>query len=82
MSDHGYSGSEYERLNLQVCRVIGAQAAVEQALDRARNVKSTPKWLLSYLESARERLPGLSTDLATMRDQNRDFSIRSKKEAS
>lgn len=64
----GYYDSEFHRLNLQVCRVIGAQAAVDQALERARSVKSTPKWMIAYLESAAERLPGLSADLATLRD--------------
>lgn len=64
----GYWDSEYHRLNIQVARVIGAQASVDQALARARLVKSTPKWMLAYLESAAERLPGLSADLATMRD--------------
>lgn len=63
-----YYASEYHRLNIQVCRVIGAQASVVQALERARAVKSSPKWLIAYLESAAERLPGLSTDLAAMRD--------------
>lgn len=64
----GYDASEYHRLNMQVARVTGAKAAVDQALERAREVKSIPKWMIRYLESAAERLPGLSTDLATLRD--------------
>lgn len=63
-----YFKSEYHRLNIQVARVIGAQASVNQALERARNVKSIPKWLIWYLEGASERLPGLSKDLAAYRD--------------
>lgn len=63
-----YYASEYHRLNMQVCRVIGANAAIDQALERARSVKSTPKWMIEYLESAAERLPGLSIDLAVLRD--------------
>lgn len=70
-----YYASEYHRLNIQVARVIGAQASVDQALERARKVKGTPKWMLMYLESARERLPGISTDLATLRDQCHDAHI-------
>jgi hypothetical protein len=64
----GFFESEYHRRNLQVARVIGAKAAVDLALDRARELKRCPKWLLQYLESAHERLPGLSTDLAAYRD--------------
>lgn len=73
MSD--YYASEYHRLNMQVARVIGAQAAVDQALDRARGVKSIPKWMIQYLESAAERLPGLSADLAVLRDGCCDADI-------
>ena len=64
----GYWDSEYHRLNVQVARAIGALASVNLALERARAVKSTPKWMIFYLESAAERLPGLSADLAVMRD--------------
>lgn len=70
-----YYASEYHRLNMQVCRVIGAQAAVDQALQRARSVKGTPKWMLAYLERAAERLPGLSADLAAHRDACHDAHI-------
>lgn len=63
-----FFASEYHRLNMQVARVTGAKASVDQALERAREVKSIPKWMIRYLESAAERLPGLSTDLATLRD--------------
>lgn len=70
-----YYDSEYHRLNIQVCRVIGAKAAVDLALERARSVKSTPKWMLDYLESAAERLPGLSADLAAHRDACADAHI-------
>ena len=63
-----FFASEYHRLNMQVARVIGAKASVDQALERAREVKSIPKWMIRYLESAAERLPGLSGDLATLRD--------------
>ena len=70
-----YYASEYHRLNIQVARVIGAQASVDQALERAREVKSTPKWMLRYLENAAERLPGLSADLAALRDQCHDAHI-------
>ena len=70
-----YYASEYHRLNIQVARVIGAKASVDQALERARKVKSTPKWMLRYLENAAERLPGLSTDLARLRDQCHDAHI-------
>jgi len=73
MSD--YFDSEYHRLNRQVCRVIGAKAAVDQALDRARKMKSMPKWMVCYLESAAERLPGISEDLAAMRDTCRDADM-------
>jgi hypothetical protein len=57
---------------MQVARVIGAEAAVTQALDRARGVKSIPQWMIRYLESAAERLPGLSSDLAAWRDLSPD----------
>lgn len=63
-----YYATEYHRRNMQVCRVVGAQASVDQALERARSVKSTPQWMIRFLESAAERLPGLSTDLAAWRD--------------
>jgi hypothetical protein len=66
---------------MQVARVIGAQASVYQALERAREVKGTPKWMIRYLESAAERLPGLSTDLATLRDQCHDAHIWKSKPA-
>ncbi len=63
-----YLSTEYHRRNMQVARVCGANAAVVQALDRASRVKSIPKWLIYYLESANERLPGLQHDLAAWRD--------------
>lgn len=63
-----YYASEYHRRNMQVARVCGAQAAVDQALDRALKVKSIPVWLIAYLESAAHRLPGLQHDLAKWRD--------------
>ena len=63
-----YYASEYHRRNIQVCRVVGAKASVDQALDRALTVKGVPKWLIAYLKSAAERLPGLSSDLARWRD--------------
>ncbi len=63
-----YLATEYHRRNMQVARVCGAQAAVDRALERARSVKSVPKWLIAYLESAAERLPGIQHDLAAWRD--------------
>jgi len=68
MGKHPYFETEHHRLNLQVCRVIGAQAAIDRALERARSVQSMPKWMIRYLENAQERLPGISTDLVAMRD--------------
>jgi hypothetical protein len=67
-----YYATEYHRRNIQVARVCGAQAAVDQALERARAVKGTPKWLIAYLESAADRLPGLQSDLAAWRDLAQD----------
>ena len=63
-----YYATEYHRRNMQVARVCGAQAAVDQALERALTVKSIPAWLIAYLESAAKRLPGLQHDLAAWRD--------------
>jgi len=63
-----YYASEYHRRNMQVARVCGAQASVDQALERALTVKSIPVWLIAYLESAANRLPGLQHDLAAWRD--------------
>lgn len=63
-----YYATEYHRRNMQVARVCGAQAAVDQALERALTVKSIPVWLIAYLESAAKRLPGLQHDLAAWRD--------------
>lgn len=63
-----YYASEYHRRNMQVARVCGAQASVDQALERALTVKSIPVWLIAYLESAANRLPGLQIDLAAWRD--------------
>lgn len=63
-----YYASEYHRRNMQVARAAGAQAAVDQALERAMRVKSIPVWMIAYLESAASRLPGLSADLAAWRD--------------
>jgi len=63
-----YYTTEYHRRNMQVARVAGAQAAVDQALARALSIKSIPNWMIAYLESAASRLPGLSTDLAAWRD--------------
>ena len=63
-----YFKTEHHRRNIQVARVVGAKAAVDLALERAKNVKSMPKWLIEYLNNAAERLPGLSTDLAAWRD--------------
>lgn len=78
---HEYYDSQYHRLNMQVCRVIGAKASVDQALERARGVKGMPKWMIRYLESAAERLPGLSADLAEFRDQCSDAHIWKSKPA-
>ena len=63
-----YYTTEYHRRNMQVARACGAQAAVDQALERALSVKSIPVWLIAYLESAATRLPGLQHDLAAWRD--------------
>jgi hypothetical protein len=63
-----YYATEYHRRNMQVARVAGAQAAVDQALERALTVKSIPNWMIAYLESASNRLPGISSDLAAWRD--------------
>lgn len=63
-----YRATEYHRRNMQVARVCGAQAAVDQALERALSVKSIPVWMIAYLESAASRLPGLQHDLAAWRD--------------
>jgi len=63
-----YITTEYHRRNMQVARVCGANAAVDQALERALKVKSIPVWLIAYLESAADRLPGLQHDLAAWRD--------------
>lgn len=63
-----YYATEYHRRNMQVARVCGAQAAVDQALERAMAIKSIPAWLIAYLESAATRLPGLQHDLAAWRD--------------
>jgi hypothetical protein len=63
-----YYATEYHRRNMQVARVIGAKAAVDQALERALSIKSIPNWMIAYLESAANRLPGLSADLAAWRD--------------
>jgi hypothetical protein len=67
-----YYATEYHRRNMQVARVIGAQAAVDQALERALSIKSIPNWMIAYLESAANRLPGLSADLAAWRDLAHD----------
>lgn len=67
-----YYQSEYHRRNIQVARVCGAQAAVDQALERALKVKSIPVWLIALLESAASRLPGLQHDLAAWRDLAHD----------
>lgn len=63
-----YHATEYHRRNMQVARVCGAQAAVDQALERALSIKSIPVWMIAYLESAASRLPGLQHDLAAWRD--------------
>jgi len=63
-----YITTEYHRRNMQVARVCGANAAVDQALERALKVKSIPVWLIAYLERAADRLPGLQHDLAAWRD--------------
>jgi hypothetical protein len=67
-----YYATEYHRRNMQVARVVGAQAAVDQALKRALKIKSIPNWMIAYLESAANRLPGLSADLAAWRDLAHD----------
>lgn len=63
-----YYKTEYHRRNMQVARVCGAQASVDQALERALSIKSIPNWMIAYLESAATRLPGLQHDLAAWRD--------------
>jgi hypothetical protein len=67
-----YYATEYHRRNMQAARVAGAQAAVDQALKRALKIKSIPNWMIAYLESAANRLPGLSADLAAWRDLAHD----------
>ena len=88
MSDHqdhpimqAYYSTEYHRRNMQVARVIGAQASVDLALARALTVKSLPKWLIEYLKSAANRLPGISDDLAAWQDISPDRHIASDPEA-
>lgn len=63
-----YYSTEYHRRNMQVARVCGAKASVDQALERALSIKSIPNWMIAYLESAASRLPGLQHDLAAWRD--------------
>lgn len=63
-----YYATEYQRRNMQVARVCGANASVDLTLKRALANKSTPNWIIAYLESAVSRLPGLQHDLAAWRD--------------
>lgn len=67
-----YYATEYHRRNMQVARVCGANASVDLALKRALANKSTPNWIIAYLESAASRLPGLQHDLAAWRDLSPD----------
>lgn len=63
-----YYATEYHRRNMQVAKACGAHAAIERALERALSIKSIPIWMIAYLESANNRLPGLQYDLAAWRD--------------
>ena len=76
-----YLATEYHRRNMQVARACGANAAVDQALERARSVKRIPKWMISYLESAADRLPGLKHDLAAWRDLSPDSPYKKHEDA-
>lgn len=67
-----YPGSEYERRNLLCAGAYGAKAALEQALDRARVSKSTPKWLFNYLEGALARVEPLGREMSKYRDLSPD----------
>ncbi len=67
-----YLASEYSRRNLQVCKVIGAKASINLAIERASSNKSTPKWLMEYLVSAQKRLENIAPDLADFRDMAPD----------
>lgn len=61
--------AEYLRRNLVVAKAYGAKAATAKALGRARQNKSTPKWLLAALMGAQSRLDGVPSELAKYRDE-------------
>lgn len=63
---------EYLRRNLLVAGAIGASAAADTALDRLRENKHAPKWLIDHLEAIKERTDKLPADLAAWRDLAND----------
>lgn len=72
--------AEYLRRNGVVARAYGAQAAVEQAAERAARLKRPPKWLLALLAQAHERMPDVIAEVVAHRDEERaaadDFARR------
>lgn len=60
---------EYLRLNMQVCKAIGAHDNALQAYYRLKNMKRPPVWLLDALRGIIDRVEGLPPDLAAYRNR-------------
>lgn len=63
---------EYLRRNLRHCASIGCAANVAAALDRLRNTKRPPKWLVNLLERTLARAKEVAPEMAKWRDSAPD----------
>lgn len=63
---------EYLRRNLCHASSIGALANTRVTLDRARSLKSTPKWLIEALEGIERRAAKVPSEVAAWRDSAPD----------
>jgi hypothetical protein len=68
-----YFASEYHRRNLLVCSAYGAAAGIRISLERLRESKGAPKWLISQLQNSLDRADRLPADLAKWRDASPDY---------
>jgi hypothetical protein len=60
---------EYLRRNLLHCKSVGALANTRVALDRAKQVKRMPQWVLAALKSIEVRIEPVTHEMATHRNE-------------
>ena len=60
---------EYLRRNIECAKAYGANANVSSIIERLREQKRVPKWLLEKLQGIEDRTKNLGLEMANYRDE-------------